>query len=283
MPVKLGEEFQASTKATEEFECPVCFFELYRFNVGVGIKHSKRVCGHYFHSECAKSILKNSRRSRSGAVCPICGVSYTDVKSMPDMGAEPRDWFALVDIDFSGELSAFEVIEALGATLPASRKKLQTQVNAHWHEWDPDGDGTITMQEFIKPESGMRDWLVGHKYLLVGEGQEHGPRILNVPALDKSPLMWFNYWDQDKSGTLEKDEVVRALIRTFCMDEQGKPSLRDAFDMRESAVELWTGLGYRPFDSVTFDEFVKPYGLMDQFVHNLMNCMYVSVDDPITW
>merc|ERR1711988_1779361 len=100
----------------------------------------------------------------------------------------------------------------------------------------------------------------------------------SLPNLDKSPVKWFEYWDKDQSGTLERDELVRSLIRSFCTDNQGKPNLEDAFNMREAALNIWKSLGYTPFASVTFDEFVKPYGLMDQFVHNQMHMEYFGMD-----
>lgn len=77
---------------------------------------------------------------------------------------------------------------------------------------------------------------------------------------------------------LEKDEVVRALCRTFCRDENGNPVLRQAHDMAEIAQSLWTCLGYSPFDSVTFEEFVRPFGLMDQFLHNQTASEYFGYD-----
>lgn len=207
---------------------------------------------------------------------------FNDISAMPDLLKEPRKWFAVCDIDYGGDLSKYEVIEALGACLPVDRHKLEKNVEAHWHEWDPDGDGTITLQEFMMRDLGMRDWVMKNMDILQSikqGGLRSGKRQPTVPALDQSPNLWFEHWDKDCSGTLERDEMVRALIRTFCLDEQGNPSLDGAFDLRESTQMMWKALGYTPFASITFDEFVKPYGLMDQFVHNQMNCQYFGMDD----
>jgi hypothetical protein len=270
---------------SEDFECPVCTFELHKFNVATVRRFSRRTCRHYFHHECASYLLRESKGKKRGASCPVCGVCFSEAQKMPSLQSDPRGWFGACDADFGGELSDVEVIEALGAVLPVNRKKLEKNVRGHWHEWDPDGDGTITLQEFCMPGTGMRDWMLGHIDLLQSAKQAAGKEGTishkDIPKLDHNPLKWFRYWDTDKSGTLERDELIRSLIRTFCVDALGKPLLTRAFDMRESASCIWQSLGYSPFDQVNFDEFVKPYGLMDQFVHNQMNCMFVGMDDDL--
>jgi len=100
-----------------------------------------------------------------------------------------------------------------------------------------------------------------------------------VPNLDTHPREWFEYWDKDGSGTLERDEAIRAMIKSFCLTTWGEPVLQMAHDMREVAVNLWTELGYHEFDSVNFDEFIKPYGFADTFVHNQVHCAFFGEDD----
>jgi Ca2+-binding EF-hand superfamily protein len=274
-PDVIASKFQSITVSTKQFECPVCYFELHKFPAGVIRLHSRRCCGHYFHKDCAQYLLRAMKGSGRSAVCPLCGVSFSEVKNMPDLAKDPRDWFAVCDLDFGGELDAFEVIEALGTVLPVNRHKLEKNVKAHWHEWDPDGDGTITLQEFITPVRGLKDWIIAHLGML---RQDEAPKSASVPSIDRNPREWFHYWDRDGSGTLEKDEVVRALIRTFCRDENGNPHLAAAHDMLEIAASLWSSLGHGPFDTVTFDEFVRPYGLLDQFIHNQTHAAYFGMD-----
>lgn len=274
-PSMVAQKFRMETVSMKQFECPVCYFELYQFTPGVIRMHSRRVCGHYFHKQCAHYLLRLVKGTKSPACCPICGVEFSEVKEMPDLARDPREWFAICDIDFGGELEEVEVIEALGAILPVSRHKLTKSVRAHWHEWDPDGDGTITMQEFVAPERGLRDWILKNLSQLRVDLQ---PLPGMVPSIDRNPREWFHYWDRDASGTLEKEEVIRALIRTFCRNENGRPVLQNAHDMRECANSLWEGLGYRPFDGIGFEEFVRPYGLCDQFLHNQTHCTYFGED-----
>lgn len=274
-PDCIAEKFKSATVSSKAFECPVCYFELYKFPTGVIRLHSRRCCGHYFHKDCAHYLLKSVKGSGQTASCPVCGVSFSEVKLMPDLAENPRDWFAVCDVDFGGELDAYEVVEALGCVLPVNRHKLEKNVKAHWHEWDPDGDGTITLQEFIAPARGLRDWLISHIGMLRAEA---APKPNTVPSLDRNPREWFHYWDRDNSGTLEKDEVVRALIRTFCRDENGWPHLPSAHDMREVSSSLWASQGYSAFDSIAFEEFVRPYGFLDQFLHNQTNCAFIGMD-----
>lgn len=277
-PDIIAEKFQAETVSSKAFECPVCYFELWKYPAGVIRLHSRRCCGHYFHKDCAHYLLRSMAGSGRPATCPLCGVEFAEVKLVPDLASDPRDWFACCDIDFGGELDAYEVIEALGCVLPVNRHSLEKNVRAHWHEWDPDGDGTITLKEFITPEIGLKDWIVQNLGILKAD---NAPRASSVPSIDRNPREWFHYWDRDGNGTLEKDEVVRALVRTFCRDENGNPSLAAAHDMREVATSLWQSLGYNPFDSVGFEEFVKPFGLLDQFLHNQTHCAYVGLDTEL--
>lgn len=274
-PDVIADKFQSESVSSKAFECPVCYFELFKFPAGVIRLHSRRCCGHYFHKECAHYLLRAMKGSGRPATCPLCGVSFSEVKTMPDLAKDPRDWFAVCDVDFGGELDAYEVVEALGTVLPVNRHKLEKNVKAHWHEWDPDGDGTITLQEFIMPGRGLKDWIMSHLGMLKADS---APKPNTVPSIDRNPREWFHYWDRDGSGTLEKDEVARALIRSFCRDDNGNPHLPAAHDMREIANSLWATCGYSPFDAVSFEDFVRPFGLLDQFLHNQTHCAYFGLD-----
>lgn len=133
---------------------------------------------------------------------------------MPDLLRQPREWFSVCDVDFGGELSEFEVIEGIGAALPVNRRKLTKTIRAQWHQWDPDGDGTVSMQEFIIQETGLRDWVLRNMQKLQTTDQEQGVTDMKrIPALDKQPMQWFDHWDRNRNGQLERDEIVRALIR----------------------------------------------------------------------
>lgn len=276
-PPFLSKRFESTTQAENNFECNICYFELYRFPAGVLRKHSRRVCPHYFHADCANFLKKQSKRNNVPRRCPVCQAEFTDVKVLPDLLKDPRGWFTIVDADFGGTLDQDEVINALGAVLPVDRKKLQRTVDSHWHEWDPDGDMTIDVHEFLSPDRGLREYIIKH---LADLKKESGQvRANDIPSLDTHPRKWFEYWDVDRSGSLEKDELARALMRTFAITSWGDPVLSMAHDMREICDVIWKDLGYHEFDAVEFEEFIKPHGVADTFLHNQIHCAFFGEDN----
>ena len=102
-----------------------------------------------------------------------------------------------------------------------------------------------------------------------------------VPCLDSHPREWFAYWDEDESNTLERDELVRALVRTFCVNDSGEPLLQQACELRKVAQSLWNLMGFHEFDRVTFNAFIQPNGLCDQILHNWAQTMYFGDDDNL--
>ena len=86
-----------------------------------------------------KKFQKKQKKNR----CLISGATFTEIKKVPDVFKEPKAWFQVVDADMGGNLDKNEVEEALGAILPIEREKLKRAIASHWHEWDPDDDGTI--------------------------------------------------------------------------------------------------------------------------------------------
>lgn len=188
-PEEISEKFQTEAVSAKQFECPVCFFELYKFQTGVIRSNSRRTCRHYFHTDCAKYLLQMVKGTGRGARCPVCSVQFTEVKLLPDLTTHPREWFSICDADFGGELDAEEVIEALGCVMPLSRYKLEKTVRAHWCDWDPDMDGTISLREFIMPKRGLRDWIIEHLSMLMADAP---PRASAIPSIDQHPREWFH-------------------------------------------------------------------------------------------
>lgn len=41
------------------------------------------------------------------------------------------------------------------------------------------------------------------------------PQEEPMPDARVDRYAWFSYWDEDNSGTLDKDEVIRAFVKTF--------------------------------------------------------------------
>lgn len=246
-------------------ECPLCFFELHLFPVAILRFQTKRSCPHYLHSVCANA-LKTRLESRNNLIgCPVCFKVFTEVKTLPDLLSDPRMWFQLCDADLTGSLDKDEVLEGLISVIPVERSRLEKAINENWSTWDPDGDGVIGMAEFVHPKTGLKSFLMSNYNILKKE--EHIDHS-QIPPLDSQPKEWFDYWDYNKNGTLERIELMRALVKTFCVTAWGDPVVRRSLDISELALNLWDTLGYKPRDKLSFEEFMRPYGLADQVIHN---------------
>lgn len=77
--------------------------------------------------------------------------------------------------------------------------------------WDHDGNGFITKNEFLsygKEKPGLLEWV--RRNLL----QEPQTAPLAMPELDSSPEVWFDFFDDDHTGTLSHDKMVRGAWRS---------------------------------------------------------------------
>lgn len=248
-------------------ECAICFFELYRYPIAILRYQSKRSCPHYLHSMCANAYRTRLERRNERLVCPVCFKRFTEVKTLPDLLRDPRLWFQLCDTDLTGSLDKQEVMEGLLAVLAVNRQRLENAINGAWDQWDKSGDGSIELAEFIDPKSGLKAFLVKNYHVFRRTDREKR-ELSEIPSLDSEPRLWFEYWDNNQSGTLERIELARALIKTFCVTAWGDPIIHRAHDMGELALSVWDILGYRPRERVSFEEFMKPFGLADQVLHN---------------
>ena len=199
------------------------------------------------------------------------------MRQLPDLLRDPRLWFQLCDTDLGGSLDKQEVLEGLLAVLPVERARLEKTINDNWSNWDTSGDGSIEQAEFIDPESGLKAFVVKNYNIFrkSSSTRERQP----IPSLDVEPRKWFDYWDSNKSGTLERIEVTRAFIKTFCVTAWGDPIVNRASDIGELALSLWDILGYSARAKLGFEEFIKPYGLADQVIHNLTHGQFFGEED----
>lgn len=258
-------KLEAKLSAAVNFECPCCNFDLHVDPVAVVRSNSKRVCPHYMHARCGKALVHEATCSKRHAHCPTCYATFNEVKILPDLGSEPREWYSIVDADHSGSLSQDEIVEALGAVLPANKFKLQKWMHSRWSLWDPDGDGTISLDEFMVPRTGLRDCILSNLgYFRCDLRSQKLP-----PLPDEQPEKWFRYFDKNGNGLLDQQELLRGLVRTYCVTANNTPLLDQAREMRVIARSLWVGLNYTPYESIDYVEFSRPFGLMDQFIHNL--------------
>jgi Ca2+-binding EF-hand superfamily protein len=281
VPTRFGMPDRDLDVASQYNECSVCFFELFRLPVGILRYHSRRSCGHYFHTECAQFLMKKNKETLDGSyadpVCPLCAAKFTEVKTLPDVIKDPRAWFQMCDADLGGTLDKQEVMSGLGAVLPVERDKLERAIDQNWSTWDETGDGSIALDEFSAPKKGLREFIVKNFFALKKDSIVLKPA--DIPDLANAPLQWFEYWDRDGSGTLERDELIRAMVKTFCVTTWGQPIFAQGRNMKEIAIFVWRDLGYKDFDLVRFEEFSKPYGLGDQIYHNYTSGMFFGEDE----
>lgn len=76
----------------------------------------------------------------------------------------------------------------------------------------------------------------------------------------------YQYWDEDNSGALDKEEVVRALLKTFRMtsDQQRVQMMRNTIDA------VWPIFDDDGSGTIEREEFLKPNdGLADTIVATL--------------
>ncbi|KAF4661599.1 hypothetical protein FOL47_006617 [Perkinsus chesapeaki] len=284
-PTVLSRRYESLSIAERFNECSVCYFELFRLPVGILRLQSRRACPHYFHTECIKRLVaKNASDARaagypSAQECPICGARFSEIKTLPDVFKDPRAWFQLCDIDSGGTLDQEEVLGALGAVLPVARDKLAVAIEDNWEVWDPDNDGVITLTEFVEPRRGLRQYLLRNFNNIKSDSVNLRPS--DIPDLDSHPMAWFDFWDGNRNGSLERSEVVRAIIKTFCLNPGGEPSFARAFDIRELAMDIWDSLGYHEFGELTFEEFNAPFGVGDQIYHNFIHGMHVTFKEKL--
>ncbi|KAK3282122.1 hypothetical protein CYMTET_10125 [Cymbomonas tetramitiformis] len=236
--------------ATIEYvECPICFEDMHKHPTAVFVGASgARTCRHFLHKECSLDVLETK-------LCPLCRQPFEGIKDVPDFRTDLEGWFELVDFKNSGTLDPQEVAEVFKAQLPVEGRLLDEHLVELWPRWDIDGTGVLTFNEITHPVDGL---LV---YAQEAFGKVEKPE---PPSIQESPKEWFKYWDEDKTGRLHKDEVARALIKTF------KISHELVADLRLMLENLWCVLS-NGMDSIDMDEFGKPDGLAETVIAYLPN------------
>jgi len=77
---------------------------------------------------------------------------------------------------------------------------------------------------------------------------------------------WYDFFDADRSGSLEQEEVVRALIKTLGLS-QNQAKVRE---MRETVQMIWPIFDHDGSGSIERGEYLKPNdGLADTILATL--------------
>lgn len=214
--------------AERKAECAICWEPLVAKPLGslIAPGGARRSCPHLLHAECAQQWF---RPGVSG--CPLCRASVGSVSVLPDFTKSPTDFFAALDVNGNGALDKQEALFALRSTLPVDRDGvwLDAHFDSLWQRWDEDGNGEVSLPEFVAPRRGMLAYI-----------QEHCPSRAMTRPDDQIPSIsdvgaWFQYWDEDGSGTLDRNEVVRAVIRSFQLEW----SLEEVWAVRRLLETRW--------------------------------------------
>ena len=121
-----------------------------------------------------------------------------------------RAWFDFVDADGNGSLTQREVAGALKASIPdLDTDTFDRELPQLWQRWDKNGDGTISYHELFAADG----------LLAYARSRRGGSRDGEPPPLSDGDA-WFRFWDYDGSGDLTKNELRRALSKTFGLTGQ---------------------------------------------------------------
>eukprot|EP00746_Dinoflagellata_sp_MGD_P027309 gnl/MRDRNA2_/MRDRNA2_164430_c0_seq1.p1 gnl/MRDRNA2_/MRDRNA2_164430_c0~~gnl/MRDRNA2_/MRDRNA2_164430_c0_seq1.p1 ORF type:complete len:507 (-),score=125.59 gnl/MRDRNA2_/MRDRNA2_164430_c0_seq1:75-1595(-) len=238
--------------AVQHAECPISLEPLCKSSVGVFLDATgRRTSAHFFSFAAAEEWQKKN------GTCPMTRKSVASVKKLPELSQDPQAWFRVVDWDGDGKLSREEIIRAMQAQLNLDMQKVEHLIkdDGLWSRWDSDGSGFIepgeihSIQEFVRrPEF---------------RGSEAG----RIPDIVKDREAWFNYWDDDEGGTLDKEEVVRALVKTLRQTESTNYGLQD--EMRGTLDLIWFLFDPDMDGEITKTEFLKADGLADTVIAQL--------------
>lgn len=239
--------------AEDHYECAICFEPLHAAPAGVFLDaEGRRISQHLFNYAAASHWAQSSQQ------CPITRKAFSTVKQVPDIRTHPREWFRVVDIDGDGKLSRKEVAEVLKAQLPIDNALLDVVVedpqNELWQRWDSDGSGFVDENELMKP-GGLVQY-VAQVFAAVG-------RPPAIPDIAVNKDTWFEFFDEDHSGSLDKEEVMRALVQTLRLgqDFERLEAVRNTVDA------VWPIFDTDGSGTIEKDEFLTPNdGLADMII-----------------
>lgn len=234
-------------------ECAVCFEPLYQNAPAFFVDDRKqRSCMHYVCGDCAETCLATKE-------CPMCRATVAESMELPSLEADPRGWFAAAACHESGALEPAELCHAVAACLPVSEERLLRAIEAEdgpWKcFWDHNSDGRVSEEEFFTPDTGLFAWIFAHLHELHRAEQRTNNE---APDMRTEPAAWFDFWDDQGTGTLTFGEVLRGVfvVHKFSALED-RSVLRK---VRAEVATVWREVGLQG-DTVTKAQFLKPNGL----------------------
>ncbi len=242
-------------QALRHAECPICFEPLHEAPVAVFTHDNKRVSPHYFNLAAAREWL----RAGNGQ-CPLTRQRVTAVVEVPDIRKEPLEWWKVVDLNGDGRLSRLEAINALKAQLPIDNEQLDAAAEDPHHEmWttlDTNRSGFLERGELAALVEYCERHLGGRS-----SRNSRGP----PPDMRTDREGWYQYWDEDRSGVLHREEVARALLKTLGLTSD-QVRVRE---MRETLGAVWGIFDTDGSGSIDKAEFLRADGLADTILATL--------------
>lgn len=236
---------QVHNVALEHAECAICFDEMVERKCAVLLSaNRKRSCRHFLHKVCADGLLQSGQQK-----CPICRAPFVASQEIPSFDQSPAKWFECVDANGDGTLSKSEVLEILKATMAIDYRALEKNVDTLWPRWDKDGSGEIDFGELCDPKIGLLVYVRSH----FARKKREPPPKLEMRNLE----IWFTYWDDSDNGSLEKEEILRALIKTFSLSTTpGRMK-----EMRDTLDAIWPLFDSDGSGEIELGEFIQRDGL----------------------
>lgn len=252
---------QTSSSVAEEYaECVVCFESLCTQQCGVLTSGGKRTCRHLMHRSCAEAMQCAGRYN-----CPECRAQFDSVHPLPKLSpTNIGEWFTAVDVNGDGRLSKAEVLTVLKAQYRLDWRALETHIDELWQTWDQDNSGDLAFHELTAPK-GLVEYVTGAH--IVGKFAPPPERVSTPPPALHDTVAWFQYWDEDHNGSLDRQEVHRALCKTFSLSGD----LVGAQTMGETLEVAWPLFDADGNGDINFEEFTMPGGLGESLAISLQS------------
>jgi Ca2+-binding EF-hand superfamily protein len=193
-----------------------------------------------------------------------------------DIYENPRQWFQFFDADGSGTLDMEECCEALQATFTELEPAvIEGMLEDMWEDFVNPETQLMNADDFVK-DDGLCDTILQQlprptPKASKAAGKNASPVVpvrpnpniqaRDVPDIFVSPRQWFQHFDKDDSGTLDKDELQHAFEDTFPESDSG---------MIDAMIEdMWDGFVNPKTKLLSIDDFVRDDGLCDTILEQM--------------
>jgi len=234
--------------ADEYAECSVCFEPLCNEECSMLFYRKQRCCRHLIHTRCAEQLQDFHLQS----FCPECRSPFDALIPLPRLeNDDAQTWFNAVDANGDGRLSQTEVLDMLKVQYRLDWRRLASAIEESWNLWDKTESGDLSYDELVA-EGGLLQYVTGAEV----EELFQAPRSSPPPICQTQE--WFRHWDLDRNGSLNRQEVLRAMLKTFGIGAGQRNRLAA---MRDTLDIAWQWFDVDGSDSISFGEFIMPNGL----------------------